>query len=409
MTIKSTRSLAPCFYSVAIDILGYGLVYPLIAAMFAGEHSSFFTKHHISSDAHFFYLSAIYVLYPLFMFFGSSFITDLADTLGRKKVLILSMALLCLSFWLMGNSVEQNSFVLFLCGRALSGFAAGSQPLAHSCVAELSPLKFKARNLGIIAICQASGLILGPLIGGVFSDTNLNPGFGYEVPFYIAAGAAGVGAVWMAFSLEEIRSRGAKQSAFNILRPVFVFLDAFKQKSLRIVAFGFLLVQIAFGIYFQIISIFLKDIFRYQSWELGLFYAFLGAAFPVGLGFARYLSSRISMQAGVLWGLFALSASLSIAALSLNHELVWFAGFLFAVTDMLAYVSMIRAFSHALEKKRQHWDAGTFGALIGVGFIISGFGPNLLDVINTESILFVASAIAAVAWLTMTMHYKVSK
>jgi len=408
MTVKSRHSLAPCFFSIAIDIMGYGLVYPLIAAMFAGEHSAFFAKHPISQDTHFFYLSAIYVLYPLFMFFGSSFISDLADTVGRKKVMVLSMTLLCFSFWLMGSSIEQESFALFLSGRALSGFAAGSQPIAHTTIAEISPLRAKSRNLGIIAVCQALGLVLGPLIGGMFSDTSLNPDFGYPLPFYISAILAAVGAVWMAFSLENIKAKGMKDR-FQILRPIFIFLDAFKHKSLRVIAFCFLLMQIAFGMYFQLISIFLKDVFQYKSWELGLFYAFLGAAFPIGLGVARYLSSKVSLQSGVLWGLFALSASLVVAGFSLSHELVWFAGFLFAVTDMLAYVGMVRAFSSALERRRQGWETGTFGALIGMGFIISGFSPNLLDSLNTHAILLIAASAAGLAWLIMTLQLKVSK
>lgn len=403
---KKSISLLPYFFAIVVDILGYGLVYPLIAALFAGEHTAFWGPW-ISKDLHNFYLGLIFTLYPLCMFFSASFMSDIADIIGRKKVLVCAMLLLAISFWVMGVGVDVSSFALFLLGRGLSGIAAGSQPLAQTSVSEMSNVSVKARNMTALASAQATGLILGPLVAGVFSDGKIAQGFTYSLPFFIAAGLAVVSAFWMMMASETGSCRVVREKKIQIFRPVYMFMDAFRYPAVRLLSLSFLLLQIAFGTYFQLISIFLKDTFNYSSWEIGLFYAFIGVCFPIGLLFVRMLHTKISIAAMTLWGVITFAASLVIASFTLSHVLVWIAGFLFAITDMIAYVGMVSCFAHAVERRRQSWAMGVFGSLIAVGFIISGLCPNLLDGLMTHGVLLTAAAIAFLSWVTVALHLKV--
>lgn len=400
-------SLLPCFFAIIVDILGYGLVYPLVAAMFAGQHTAFWGN--ISPDLHHFYLGLIFALYPLFMFFGSSFMGDLADLLGRKKILVLCMLLLSFSFWIMGLGVNKSSFILFLSGRALSGLASGSQPIAQSTITEASNLESKSRNMSLLAFVQASGLVVGPLIAGIFSDTQINSNFTFSTPFFIAAVLALISAVWAFFSYEESIYHVVREKKIHILRPIYMLVDAFRHRSIRTLSFSFLLMQIAFGIYFQIISIFLKDVYNYQSWEIGVFYAFIGVCFPLGLLFVRALHTQLSIASMTLWGLFAFIISMVIASFTFSHILVWIGGFLFAITDMIAYVGIVSCFAHAVEKRRQSWAMGIFGSMIAFSFILSGFCPNLLDLLTASGVILLAAGVAFVSWVILALHLKVPK
>jgi len=403
---KKSATLLPYFFAIVVDILGYGLVYPLVAAIFAGEHTAFWGPW-ISKDLHNFYLGIIFALYPLCMFFGASFMSDIADIIGRKKVLVCTMLLLAISFWIMGAGVEMASFSLFLLGRGLSGIAAGSQPVAQTSISEMSNVAVKARNMTTLAAAQATGLILGPLVGGFFSDGNISPSFTYSLPFFIAAGLALLSALWMLMASNTSSYRVVREKKIHILRPIYMFLDAFRFRGVRMLSLSFLLLQIAFGTYFQLISIFLKDSFQYTSWEIGLFYAFIGVCFPIGLLFVRILHTQISIAAMTLWGLIAFTASLIVASFTFSHVLVWIAGFLFAVTDMIAYVGMVSCFAHAVERRRQTWAMGVFGSLIAVGFIISGLCPNLLDGLMAHGVMITAAAVAFLSWVTLALHLKV--
>lgn len=403
---KKSTSLLPYFFAIIVDILGYGLVYPLVAAIFAGEHTAFWGPW-ISKDLHNFYLGIIFALYPLCMFFGASFISDIADIIGRKKVLICTMLLLAISFWIMGTGVDMSSFSLFLLGRGLSGIAAGSQPVAQTSISEMSNVTVKARNMTTLAAAQAVGLILGPLIAGFFSDGKISSSFTYSLPFFIGAGLALLSAIWMLMASNKSSYRVVREKKIDILRPIYMFIDAFRYRSVRLLSFSFLLLQIAFGTYFQLISIFLKDTFNYTSWEIGLFYAFIGVCFPIGLLFVRMLHTQISIATMTLWGLIAFTASLVVASFTFSHVLVWIAGFLFALTDMIAYVGMVSCFAHAVERRRQTWAMGVFGSLIAVGFIISGLCPNMLDSLMTHGVMITAAAIAFLSWVTLALHLKV--
>jgi DHA1 family tetracycline resistance protein-like MFS transporter len=75
--------LAPCLFAIIVDYMGLGLVYPIVAEMFTEVPDSVFPNVQ-SATSRDFYMGLAYVLYPLFMFFGASFLGDLSDNFGRK-------------------------------------------------------------------------------------------------------------------------------------------------------------------------------------------------------------------------------------------------------------------------------------------------------------------------------------
>src|SRR5690606_12059210 len=92
----SAKETLPLFFAILIDILGFGLVYPVLTALFTSNQS--ILPQSTPESLRFWYLGIGFMLYPFFMFFGSSFMGDLSDKIGRKKVILLCMAGLTLGF-----------------------------------------------------------------------------------------------------------------------------------------------------------------------------------------------------------------------------------------------------------------------------------------------------------------------
>lgn len=95
----------PVLLATIIDAMGFGLVYPVMTSMFSVLHNNPFFADNISSHLRHFYLGLGFLLYPAAMFFGASFLGDLSDSLGRRKVLLICVFGLILSFSMMALGI----------------------------------------------------------------------------------------------------------------------------------------------------------------------------------------------------------------------------------------------------------------------------------------------------------------
>src|SRR5262245_66084061 len=121
-------ALLPLFAAVFIDIFSFGLMYPVIIALFhdpavIGSYGPAIRNA---------YLSLAFSLFPLGMFFGASVLGDLSDALGRKRTLLICMAGLAFAYALMWIGVETVMMDWFLAGRLVSGVMAGTGPIAQA-------------------------------------------------------------------------------------------------------------------------------------------------------------------------------------------------------------------------------------------------------------------------------------
>ncbi len=88
MSRLNLKLLGPCLLAIAIDAMGFGLVYPIMAAIFSDPHSGIIGAGTRVSLRNF-YLGLGYGVYPFFMFFGSSLMGELSDGYGRRRILLL--------------------------------------------------------------------------------------------------------------------------------------------------------------------------------------------------------------------------------------------------------------------------------------------------------------------------------
>jgi MFS family permease len=92
----------------------------------------------------------------------------LADRIGRKKVLYLTISIYCLSLLLLLYAV--NSTMLLLSG-VLQGFWVLASVTRGSMTAELVPIALLGRVFGILGLFTGMIMIISPVVGGVLWDT----------------------------------------------------------------------------------------------------------------------------------------------------------------------------------------------------------------------------------------------
>jgi MFS family permease len=168
MSTQTTRHSASILAALALcyafQMTGFVMISPLFARLFesfgAGVEA----------------LGMSAMAYALTSTIAAPFIGMLADRIGRRPIILLSLAAYVLAF--SGYLFATSAWLLILL-RGLAGvFTAGLVPAIISSVGDLTAENRHAQWIGIVNGGASVGWVLGPFIGGLLYDN-----FGHVVPF----------------------------------------------------------------------------------------------------------------------------------------------------------------------------------------------------------------------------------
>ena len=142
------------FLVVFIDLVGFGIIIPLLP---------FFGEHFDGSPAMVGFLMATY---SLTQFVAAPFWGRLSDRIGRRPVLLLTLAGASISYVLLAFS---NGLLMLFIARGLGGFMAGNISAAFAYVADVTTPENRAGGMGAIGAAFGLGFIAGPAIGGILA------------------------------------------------------------------------------------------------------------------------------------------------------------------------------------------------------------------------------------------------
>ncbi|QII07674.1 MFS transporter [Rhodococcoides fascians A25f] len=92
----------------------------------------------------------------------------LSDLFGRKKIMLFGIAMFCLGSILCGLAWSMPALIAF---RAIQGLGAGAvQPMSITIAGDIYTLAERAKVQGYLASVWAISSVLGPALGGVFSE-----------------------------------------------------------------------------------------------------------------------------------------------------------------------------------------------------------------------------------------------
>jgi len=389
-TVKfSLREVAPLLFAILIDILGFGLVYPVLTAMFTSSQS--ILPASTPESLRFWYLSLGFVLYPFFMFFGSSFMGGLSDKLGRKKVILICMAGLTIGFALMGIGVLAASLFLLFFGRSFSGLMAASMPVVFAAVSDLSPGQDKAVHMSYVALVQTIGFVLGPLLGGILSDPKIVWFFNFSIPFLVSACMAFIAFLWIYWGFNETFKPKASER-IDFLQIFKVFYTAAKHRMIRILSAAFFLMQVAIALYLQLILIYYREKFDYESAMMGIFNAYVGVWFGIGLILiVPYAARRFRIEMVAFVCLMVTALSEVLIAFIPGEILLWLVAIPLAMAGEVGFTAMLASFSNAASKNEQGWAMGITGAIIALSFALTGFAPTLVPAFGVKPLIFIGA------------------
>ncbi len=164
-------SLSFVFAIVLIDMLGFGIVIPVMPQLIM--HLS-----HMPIGTAASYAGWLGAGYAVAQFFGAPIVGNLSDRFGRRPVLLASVGVMGLDYLLQAFAPALWWLVI---GRVLAGFTGASFSAAYAYIADVTPPEKRAAGFGLMGMAFGIGFVVGPAMGGLLGT------FGPRVPF-IAAG-----------------------------------------------------------------------------------------------------------------------------------------------------------------------------------------------------------------------------
>lgn len=373
--------------AVIIDIMGMGLVLPLMPSLFLTEHSVFVTGN---PSVHYLYYAIAMGVWPLGLFFGTPFLGDLSDRFGRRNILILCLLGTALTYLASGISSQCHWLSLFLISRFLSGFFAGSYVLAQAVMVDISPAELRSRYLGWISMAASIGFVIGPVITSVTGGSHFFSWLSLETPFYIAAILSVINLASVALFLPETDSH-PRAVKLSLLSALTLFSHIFVDKRTRILGFSFLFMQVGWGFYVQDIPLILNQVFHLDVKYLGLFFAVLGCGVLSGVLFVQPVALKyISLRSLIIWTMIATCVILMASVVFQVVSVQWLSAYLATIPELVGYTASLTLLSKAVGDDEQGKIMGGTGAVYGASWAInalligglSNFGPYVPLVIG---------------------------
>jgi len=193
------------FLIVFIDLVGFGLVIPLLP---------FYAERFAASPLQ---MTTLFATYSLMSMVTAPWWGRLSDRVGRRPVLLVSMAAAALAYaWL---AFASRLWMLFA-ARAFAGACAGNIAAAQAYIADVTPPERRAKGMGMIGAAFGLGFIIGPVLGGVLAGDELATA-DLVTPGLIAAALSLIACLGVIVMLPESLSAVAaarRHSRFVVLR-----------------------------------------------------------------------------------------------------------------------------------------------------------------------------------------------
>lgn len=150
-------SLLVIFLTVFIDLIGFGIVLPLLPQYGEVYGSSGWE------------IGLLMAAYSLMQFLFAPAWGRLSDRIGRRPVLLVSTAGAVASYLLFAWATTftgATALWLIILSRALAGIAGANITVAQAYIADITPPEQRSKRMGLIGMAFGLGFIFGPPIGG---------------------------------------------------------------------------------------------------------------------------------------------------------------------------------------------------------------------------------------------------
>lgn len=364
-------ALFTIFLIILADLLGFGVIIPLLPSYARNLHASDFQ------------VGLLFSVYSICQLLAAPVLGLVSDRFGRRPVLLASQVGSVLGFILLGYATYPGwiskpaiGLVLVYISRLIDGISGGNISTAQAYVADVTSAESRAKGMGILGAAFGIGFSIGPALGGLLGAYNI------AWPAFAAAVFSSIAAILTFTRLPE--SRVHKPAEAEVWLHPSKFRPIIQNRPLLQMQLIFFFSMMAFVMMETVFAMFLDDRFGYSVRTVGLFFGLAGLVIVVVQG---GLIGRLTKRFGE-WGLVITGPILVCCAMFLFVE-TGFKPLLF----LLVICTILNACGRSLQGPSisalisQHSDPQQQGAVFGLfhmlGSLARAIGPMIAAAIYT--------------------------
>ena len=360
----NNKALCIVFMTLFLDLVGFSIIFPLFPAMLEyylpdGANSTsllgrcisplFYWAENNGATNPKFMTSVLFggilgSLYSFLQFICAPLWGSYSDRVGRRKVLIITILGLALSYvaWIFAAS-----FWILVLARLIGGAMGGNLSVATAVVADVTSASKRSSGMALIGIAFGLGFIIGPAIGGISATLNLldympqlsrfgiNP---FSVPAMISFGLSAINLIWVMVAFKETLPVHKRLTYTEDKK--FSLVDRFKSpcRATRQASSTYLFFMLAFSGMEFTLTFLAVERFLFSPINNGMLFVFIGTVMIlVQGGIVRKLSGRglekMLVKIGLGCGLFA------FFGLAFSTSLIYFLISLISMSFAVALVT----------------------------------------------------------------------
>ncbi|NJC97623.1 MAG: TCR/Tet family MFS transporter [Anaerolineae bacterium] len=286
-------SLLILFFSIFVDLLGYGIMLPLLP---------FYVQ---AQDGGAVIAGGLMSVYSAVQLVSGPVLGALSDRYGRKPILLICLFGTACAYLLLG--LADSLLVIFL-AVFIDGLTGSNLTLAHAYIADSTTPETRSRSMSLAGGAFGLGIMAGPALGGLLS------GYGLSVPALAASALAFANTIFGLFILPESLplERRASKSVSLIFSWTTQFKGVFLRANIQKFLIALFLLNLAFAGLQTNFPLYSNQRFDWSPAQNSYFYLYVGVSgvFIQGFLFGK-LQPRFGERALALFGLACMALGLA--------------------------------------------------------------------------------------------------
>jgi len=288
------------FVTVFIDLLGFGIIIPLLPFYAETFGATAFTVGMLATS------------FSLMQFIFAPIWGRVSDRVGRRPIILLGLLGSCVSYLAFAMA---GTLAGLFAARIFAGIAGANIPTAQAVVADLTTPENRAKGMGMVGAAFGLGFIFGPAIGGFLSR------YGYAMPAFFASALSLANFVAAWFLLPETLK--PEHRAIERVGRMDALRTALARPHLPLLLLIGFLVVAAFSAFESTFALFAERVYAFHASTIGYVFAFVGVILVIVQGFlvgkvVRHIGEHHIVPASlaiVAIGLLMIPGTHSVAAL----------------------------------------------------------------------------------------------
>lgn len=401
---EENRQLIIILLIVFIGFMGSSIAYPIFPPLFLHESQSAIIPASWNDDTRRIVLGIALAAYPLGQFIGSPVFGGCSDRYGRKTMLMISLFGSAFGYLLSALSLDYNWLWILIISRFFTGFMESNFGIVRAMAADLETIS-KYKSFGRINGVASISYIMGPLIGGFFTDHNIVSWFSYALPFLLAAFLSIITFLLAARKLVEKKPQMPYSTVtiwqrFNIIGRMRLLVGSSGVlKNLLIISSIF---TVAVDIFYEFGPVYLTGLWSMTPAGIAVYNAALSLTLAIGSGLLpHHLSLRYPLKQVIAWSIFITAIILALMV-AIESQIVAFILFgLIGLSIATVTTNLTIQLSNAADKTIQ-------GEVMGTQLSIRMLGDTIICLVGGFVIIssFVMPIVISslIALITVVMY-----